>query len=181
MDIDLDQARAILARTPAALATLLTGLDEDWTHSNEGGESWSPFDVVGHLVHGEKTDWMGRMRIILDHGEERPFDPFDRFAQFEDSKGKSLEDLLEEFAQLRRLNLQKLDDWGLTSEDFDRRGRHPALGQVTLGELLATWVAHDLGHIAQIARVMAKQYGDQVGPWEEYLGVLRDRVEKRSS
>ena len=181
MEFSLSKAHAILARTPATLASLLTGLDDEWTRNNEGGDSWSPFDIVGHLIHGEKTDWMGRVRILLDHGEAREFDPFDRFAQFDADQGRSLEELLEEFAQLRRLNLQKLDLLELEGEDFDRTGRHPALGRVTLEELLATWVVHDLGHIAQIARVMAKQYGDRVGPWREYLSVLGDRVEKGSS
>lgn len=181
MKFSLSQAQSILARTPGTLAALLTGLDDDWTQHNEGGDSWSPFDIVGHLIHGEKTDWMGRLRILLDHGEDRAFDPFDRFAQFEASRGRTLEELLEEFAQLRRLNLQKLDLLELESEDFGRTGRHPALGRVTLEELLATWVVHDLGHIAQIARVMAKQYGDRVGPWREYLAVLGDRVQKGGS
>jgi len=181
MNFSLSQAQPILARTPATLAALLTGLDDDWTYNNEGGESWSPFDILGHLIHGEKTDWMGRVQILLDHGEARVFEPFDRFAQFEANRGRTLEELLGEFAQLRRLNLQKLNLLELEGEDFGRTGRHPALGRVTLEELLATWVVHDLGHIAQIARVMAKQYGDRVGPWQEYLSVLGDRVEKESS
>jgi hypothetical protein len=139
---------------------------------NEGPETWSPFDVVGHLIHGERTDWMQRVRIILDAGETRPFDPFDRFAQFRESQGRSLTDLLDEFGALRAENLRRLAQLELTGEDLDRRGLHPALGPVTMRELLATWVAHDLGHIAQITRVMAKRHADDVGPWREYLPVL---------
>lgn len=173
MTFDLDQSLAILARTPATLRFLLSGLDDGWVMYNEGGDTWSPFDVMGHLIHGEETDWMARLRIILDHGPDRPFNPFDRFAQFNVSQGKSLQDLLNTFAVLRQQNLDALRALSLTEADLDRDGMHPELGPVTLRQLLATWTVHDLGHIAQITRVMAKQYADEVGPWEAYLGVLR--------
>jgi hypothetical protein len=181
MGFDLGEARAVLARMPATLAALLTGLDDGWTGADEGPETWSPFDVVGHLIHGERTDWMQRVEIILEHGKDRAFEPFDRFAQIEASRGRSMEDLLEEFAKLRRANLEKLDALRLGPSDFERPGRHPELGAVTLGQLLATWVTHDLGHIAQIARVMAKRYGADAGPWAKYLSILRDRVDGPAS
>jgi len=164
---------ALLSRTPAALDTLLRDLPDAWTRRNEGEESWSAFDVVGHLIHGERTDWIPRARIILESGEARPFEPFDRLAQFRESKGKSLGELLEEFAQLRTQNLDELRGWSLREEDLVRRGRHPALGVVTLSQLLATWAGHDLTHLHQISRVMAHQLRGQVGPWVRYLGVLQ--------
>ncbi len=173
MEFDLDQAVEVLRRTPRTLRALLQGLPAGWTSNNEGPDTWSPFDVVGHLVHGEKTDWIGRARIILEHGEGRTFEPFDRFAQFRDSAGKSLEDLLDEFEELRAGNLDTLRGFELTPEQLELRGRHPGLGVVTLGQLLATWAAHDLGHVAQITRVMAKQYAGEVGPWRAYLSVLK--------
>ena len=166
------EATAILERTPLALDALLRGLPDGWIAAHEGGESWSPFDVVGHLVHGERTDWMQRARIILEHGEARPFDPFDRFAQFRDSAGRTLGDLLDEFAALRRENLEALAALRLSEADLDRRGRHPEFGTVTLRQLLATWVAHDLDHLFQISRVLAGQYADEVGPWRAYLRVV---------
>ena len=169
----LDESVAILTRTPATLDALLRGLPDGWIHAHEGGETWSAFDVIGHLNHCERADWVLRARIILEHGESRTFDPFDRFAQFEESKGKTLDGLLDEFATLRAENLRTLAAMNLTGADLDRRGRHPAFGEVTLGQLLATWTAHDLGHIAQIVRSMAKQYSDAVGPWEQYLSILR--------
>ncbi len=175
MDFDLKQAIEVLARTPQTLRTLLEGLPPDWTSNNEGPETWSPYDVLGHLIHGEKTDWIGRVRLILDHGENRTFEPFDRFAQFHESQGKSLEDLLDEFARMRARNLETLRGFELTPERLELRGRHPDFGTVTLRNLLATWTAHDLGHIAQITRVMAKQYSDYVGPWRAYLPVLEPR------
>ncbi len=168
----VEDAAAILARTPAALDALLRDLPDGWVTAHEGGESWSPFDVVGHLIHGERTDWMPRARIILEHGEARAFDTFDRFAQLEVSRGRTLASLLDEFAALRQQNLRELAALRLTEADLDRRGRHPQLGAVTLRQLLATWVAHDLGHVAQTARVMAKQYRDAVGPWRAYLPVM---------
>ncbi len=174
-DLELDEALAVLERTPAVLASWLGDLPDTWTAADEGPETWSAFDIVGHLIHGEKTDWIGRARIILEQGEGRAFDPFDRFAQFEDSRGRTLAELLEEFASRRAANLETLRGWDLQAADLERAGRHPELGRVTLGELLATWAAHDLGHIAQIARVMAKRYRTAVGPWAAYLPVLRDR------
>lgn len=169
---DLDEGVAILSRTPGMLDTLLRGLPEGWIAAHEGGETWSPFDVIGHLVHGERADWLARARIILEHGETRPFDKFDRFAQFTLSQGRTLESLLDEFGALRRENLRDLAALQLTPADLERRGQHPALGVVTLGQLLATWVAHDLDHVAQIARVLARQYSDAVGPWRAYLRVI---------
>ena len=176
MQFSLETALPILERTPSVLNELLCGLGDEWTTPNEGPETWSPFDVVGHLIHGERTDWIFRARIILDHGETRPFNSFDRFAQFEESRGKSMKTLLDEFAALRDQNLMALQDMNLSREDFDRRGVHPELGVVNLGQLLATWVVHDLEHIAQISRVMAKQYDGEVGAWRAYIPVLDDRT-----
>jgi len=168
----MEEAAAILARTPATLDALLRGLSDGWIAANEGGETWSPFDVIGHLIHGERTDWVQRARIILEHGETRPFDKFDRFAQFALSEGRSLASLLDEFATLRQENLRALERMRLTDADLDRRGRHPELGVVTLRQLLATWVAHDLDHVVQISRVLARQYSDEVGPWRAYLRII---------
>jgi len=162
----------VLARTPATLDVMLRGLPDGWIQAHEGGETWSPFDVIGHLIHGEQTDWVPRARIILEHGEARPFDKFDRFAQFELSRGRSVDSLLDEFAVLRRANLRDLAALEITEADLDRRGTHPGLGVVTLGQLLATWVAHDLDHVVQVARVLARQYSDAVGPWRAYLRVI---------
>lgn len=166
------EAVAILERTPRTLDALLRGLSDGWLAANEGGDTWSPFAVVGHLVHGERTDWMPRIRIILEHGEARPFDAFDRFAQFRESAGKTVEDLLDEFAALRQANLRDLAALDLTDADLARQGRHPALGVVTLRHVLATWVAHDLDHVVQISRVLAHQYADDVGPWRAYLRII---------
>jgi hypothetical protein len=168
----MDEAVAILERTPATLDALLRGLPEDWISANEGGDSWSPFDVIGHLIHGERTDWVPRARIIMEHGESRPFVKFDRFAQFEESKGRTLASLLDDFAALRREGLRELGALHLTNADLDRRGRHPELGIVTLRQLLSTWVAHDLDHVVQISRVLARQYSDEVGPWRAYLRII---------
>jgi len=168
----IEEAVAILERTPATLDALLRGLPETWIAGNEGDETWSSFDVVGHLIHGERTDWIPRARIILQEGEGRAFDKFDRFAQFAVSKNRPLAALLDEFASLRRENLEALKALKLTDADLDRRGRHPELGVVTLRELLSTWVAHDLDHIVQIARVLARQYSDEVGPWRAYLRII---------
>lgn len=172
MEFQLDQAKEILRRTPATLNSLLRHLPEEWVLSNEGPESWSPFDVVGHLIHGEETDWIPRARIILERGESRAFEPFDRFAMFEKSRGKSLGDLLDRFEWLRGESLKELEGMNLPPAMLEKRGTHPALGMVTLGQLLSTWVVHDLGHIGQIVRVMAKQYDEAVGPWQAYLPVL---------
>jgi hypothetical protein len=169
----LDEAIALLARTPSSLDALLRGLPMIWVSRNEGKDTWSPFDIMGHLIVGERTDWMPRVRIIVEHGEARPFDPFDRFAQMKQSQGKSLEQLLDEFDRLRSENLAALRAMNLQPDDLARRGRHPALGVVTLSELFATWTVHDLTHLHQLSRVMAHQYRDAVGPWSAYLGVLK--------
>lgn len=168
----ISDAVAVLSRTPPTLDALLRGLPDDWVTANEGAETWSPFDVLGHLIHGEKADWVPRARIILEHGEARVFDPFDRFAQFAQSQGRNLESLLDEFAALRRQSLHDLAALQIREADLDRCGRHPAFGAVTLRALLATWVAHDLDHIVQISRVLARQYADEVGPWRAYLRVI---------
>jgi DinB superfamily len=173
MEHNLDHTVRLLARTPAGLDVLLRDLPQTWTSRNEGENTWSAFDVVGHLVHGERTDWMLRAKMILQFGETRAFEPFDRWGQVRESEGKSLGELLDEFARLRRENLIELRALDLRPEDLDRRGRHPALGVVTLSELLATWAAHDLTHLHQISRVMAHQYREAVGPWSQYLGVLQ--------
>jgi hypothetical protein len=173
MDQDLQTTMSLLARTPAALAALLRGLPEDWTHSNEGEGTWSAFDIMGHLIHGERTDWLPRTKWVLQVGESRPFEPFDRTAQARASQGKSLAQLLDEFAGLRAENLAALRAMNLRPSDLERRGLHPALGTVTLSQLLATWAAHDLTHLHQLARVMAHQYRGAVGPWSAYLGVLQ--------
>jgi uncharacterized damage-inducible protein DinB len=171
----LDDAVAVLERTPASLSSLLAGLPEGWIRANEGEGTWSPYDVIGHLIHGERTDWLPRARHILA-GDTRPFAAFDRTAQFTESQGKSLGELLATFAELREANLAALREMRLTSADLDRTGLHPALGEVTLGQLLATWVVHDLDHVGQIARTMAKAYAGAVGPWSAYLSILRDRT-----
>ena len=167
----LDDSLAILSRTPTVLDHWLRGLPRSWIHDNEGPDTWSPYDVVGHLIHGETTDWISRAQIILEHGDTRPFEPFDRFAQL-DKTDESIDQRLDEFTTLRRASLEALVGMALTPTDLQRRGHHPELGQVTLGELLATWTAHDLNHIVQIARVMARRYRDDVGVWREYLGVM---------
>ena len=172
MEFQLDDAKAVLRRTPATLEILLTDLPEKFLRSNEGPATWSPFDVLGHLIHGEETDWIPRARIILEHGENRAFDPFDRFAMFEKSKDKSLGELLATFERLRSESLQQLDEMNLTSVLLSKRGMHPELGVVTLSQLLSTWVVHDLGHIGQVVRAMAKQYGEAVGAWRAYLPIL---------
>jgi len=168
----LPETIAILSRTPATLNVLLRGLPEMWVLRNEGKATWSVFDIVGHLIVGERTDWIPRARIILEHGEARAFDPFDRFAQSRESTGKTLEQLLDEFARIRAEKLDELRALNLKPQDFERRGRHPALGIVTLSQLLATWAVHDLTHLHQISRVMAHQYREVVGPWTRYLGVM---------
>lgn len=172
MDFNLPQAIALLERTPAVLDALLRDLPPVWTTPNEGPDTWSPFDVVGHLIHAEETDWIPRATLILEEGETRPFPPFDRFAQFELSKSKTLPELLDTFAQRRAASLETLRRFALTPADLDRTGQHPALGRVTLRELLATWTVHDLNHLAQISRVMSLQYTAEVGPWRAYLAVL---------
>ena len=173
MEFQLDQAKQILRNTPATLRSLLEHLPEPWITANEGDNTWSPFDVLGHLIHGEETDWIPRARIILSGGEARSFETFDRFAMFERSKGKTLAELLAKFEAARQTSLRELDEMRLTPELLEKRGRHPELGEVTLGQLLATWVVHDLDHIAQIVRVMSRQYKDAVGPWSAFLRVLQ--------
>jgi hypothetical protein len=172
MKVDIEEAKIILGRTPETLDVWLRDVPEPWLMNNVGGESWSPFHVVGHLIHGEKTDWIPRAKIILEQGELQAFEPFDRFAQLTDNVGRGIAELLDEFATLRRKNLGEWRSLNVTPKDLTRKGRHPDFGSVTLGELLATWVAHDLGHIAQVARTMAQQYQSEVGPWREYLPVL---------
>ena len=172
MQFDLQKSLEILERTPSVLTALLTGVSNDWTQNNEGLDTWSPFDVLGHLIVGEKTDWIPRTEIILS-GSKEPFPPFDMKAQFEASKGKTMGGLLEEFSVLRKQNIAKLKSFELDEQKLNQVGTHPALGEVTLRQMLATWTAHDLGHIAQISRVMAKQYKTEVGPWIQYLGILK--------
>lgn len=172
MEFQLQPAREILRRTPAVLNALLLHLPDEWSKQNEGPDSWSPFDVVGHLIHGEETDWIPRARIILTDGVARPFAPFDRFAQEERSAGQTLDELLATFALLRAKNLAQLEQWQLTEQELEKQGTHPEFGAVTLRQLLATWVAHDLSHLAQISRVMSKQYSEAVGPWKAYLPIL---------
>ena len=173
MEHNLDSTIAVLTRTPAALNAFLRDLPEAWTLQNEGENTWSVFDVIGHLIHGERTDWMVRTKLILKYGDTCPFERFDRFAQTRESQGKSLPQLLDEFARLRKENLAELRRLGLRSEDMKRRGKHPELGTVTLSELLATWAAHDLTHLHQISRIMANQYREAVGPWTKFLGVMQ--------
>jgi hypothetical protein len=172
MNYNKEEACQILERTPAVLNTILRGLPEAWTLSNEGPETFSPFDVIGHLIHGELTDWRERTMLILQHGTDRPFTPFDRFAQYELSKGKTLEQLLDRFAQLRAENMQWFRALQLETIDLDRKGMHPVLNEVSLRNLLSTWVVHDLTHIAQITRVMAKQYKQEIGPWAQFFRII---------
>lgn len=172
MEFQLTHAVEILERTPAAFRALLGGLPEAWTAPNEGPGTFSAFDNVGHLIHGERTDWIPRVQIILAQGPNRRFEPYDRFAQYRESEGKSVAELLDEFARLRAGNLTTLREWQLTDRELALEGEHPGLGTVTLRQLLAAWVAHDLGHVAQTTRVLAKQYREAVGPWRAYLPVL---------
>jgi hypothetical protein len=172
MDFQLTDGLQILERTPSTYRAMVGGLTEAWTAPNEGPDTFSAFDNVGHLIHGERTDWIPRARIILAQGETRRFEPFDRFAQYRESNGRTLAQLLDEFAILRRDNLVTLRGWQLSDRELALEGQHPELGTVTLRQLLSTWVAHDLGHVAQTARVLAKQYRDAVGPWRAYLPVL---------
>ncbi len=172
MEFDLQKSLEILERTPGVLNSMLGGLSQDWTANNEGSESWSPFDMLGHLVHGEQTDWLPRMELILSEKEDNTFEPFDRFAQFRNSKGKTMQQLLDEFTFLRTNNLGSVRARNLGRKELQLKGFHPSLGEVSLAELLAAWVVHDLNHLAQISRVMAWQYRDAVGPWKAYLGIL---------
>jgi len=173
MNFTLEKSLEILERTPDVLITMLQDISADWTSVNEGDETWSVYDILGHLIHGEKTDWVPRADIILSENSDKKFKPFDRFAQFEDSKGKSLSQLLKEFKILRERNIEQLRSKKLTDKNLEDKGIHPAFGEVTLSQLLSTWVVHDLNHIAQISRVMAKQYKAAVGPWTAYLKILQ--------
>ncbi len=172
MHFNLDKSYEILERTPSVFKTLLSDISDDWSMNNEGPETFSPYDVIGHLIHGEKTDWRDRATMILEYGESKTFVPYDRFAQFEQSKGKSLQQLLKEFEELRATNLKWLQSLKLTETDLDKKGVHPGLGPVTLRQLLSTWVIHDLTHISQVTRVMAKQYKEEIGPWIEYFRIM---------
>jgi hypothetical protein len=173
MNFTIDKSIEILERTPEVLHLLLSGLSADWITANEGENTWNPYDIIGHLIHGEKTDWIVRARLILSNQENKTFVPFDRFAQFENSKGKSLTELLDEFKALRIKNIAALKSMHIDDNTLNQKGIHPDFGEVTLRQLLATWVVHDLDHIAQISRVMAKHYNEDVGPWIEYLKILR--------
>ena len=173
MEPELEQTTSLLARTPAALDALLRDLPDAWTFRNEGEGTWTAFDVVGHLIHCEETDWMPRVRMIMQFGDSRTFEPFDREGHAQAIAGKSLGQLLDELAHLRAENLRELRALHLSRADLARRGQHPSLGAVTLSQLLATWAAHDLTHLHQISRVMAHQYRDAVGPWSHYLGVMK--------
>ena len=173
MKFTVDKSLEILERTPKVLITMLQDISADWTSPNEGGDSWSVYDIIGHLIHGEKTDWVPRTEIILSENSDKKFAPFDRFAQFEDSKGKTLNQLLTEFKTLRESNTEQLRSKKITDKNLEEIGIHPAFGHVTLSQLLSTWVVHDLNHIAQISRVMAKQYKVEVGPWTGYLRILQ--------
>lgn len=172
MKFCLEESYKILERTPAVLKTILDNLPDNWVMSDEGPDTFSSYDVIGHLIHGEKTDWAIRTRHILEYGATTPFEPYDRFAQYELSKGKTLLQLLEEFETLRKNNLQWLQSLRLSESDLDKTGLHPALGVVSLRNLLAAWVVHDLTHIAQVTRVMAKQYKEEIGPWTEFFRIL---------
>ena len=172
MKYSLERSYEILDRTPAVLQALLVGLSDDWVMPNVGPETFSPYDVIGHLVHGEKTDWVVRTKLILEFGNTQTFEKYDRFAQYEESKGKSLQQILDEFAAIRKENMIWFKSLNLTEDDLNSKGMHPVLGEVTLRNLLATWVVHDLTHIAQITRVMAKQYKSEMGPWPEFFRIL---------
>lgn len=172
MKYSLEKSYQILERTPAVLQSLLAGLSDDWIMPNEGSETFSPYDVVGHLIHGEKTDWTARMKMILEFGNTKTFERWNRVAMYEESKGKTMQQLLDEFAAIRKQNMAWFRSLNLTEADFDRKGMHPVLGDVTLRNLLATWVAHDLTHMAQITRVMAKQYKEEMGPWPQFFRIL---------
>lgn len=180
MDFDLAMATEVLRRTPRALEDLLGGLPEPWVRGTEGPDTFSAFDVVGHLIDGEETDWIPRARIILSNGPDPRFEPYDRFRHWTRNVGRTLPSLLEEFARLRAENLGTLESWKLTEEQLGLPGVHPTLGAVTLRQLLAAWVVHDLGHVAQVARVMAKQYREAVGPWVPFMPVLTDHERPRS-
>ena len=173
MTYEIEKAIEILERTPSVIEALLIGVSKEWLMNNEGENTWSPFDIVGHLIHGEKTDWIPRAKIILSNSENKTFEPFDRFAQENESQGKTIEDLIEEFKVRRKENIIELKSLQINKSKLEEKGMHPELGEVNLKELLSTWVVHDLGHISQISRVMAKQYKGEVGAWKAYLGILK--------
>lgn len=173
MKFELAKAAEILKQTPFTLQQMLEGLSDDWTVSSGDRKSWGVYDVIGHLIHGEETDWIPRAEIILKQGENRTFESFDRVAQFDGSNNKSLNDLITEFSHLRNTNLETLARWELTPEQFELKGMHPELGEVNLGQLIATWVVHDLNHILQVSKILAKKYDAEVGPWKEYLSILK--------
>ncbi|PTB95534.1 hypothetical protein C9994_11220 [Marivirga lumbricoides] len=173
MIFELNKSKEILERTPEVLETLLNGLSKEWVENNEGEKTWSPYDIVGHLISGEKTDWIIRIKTILSDSESKLFEPFDRFAQLNENQNRPIEDLINEFKLLRKKNLNELKLLNISQKDFEKVGIHPEFGNVTLKQLISTWAVHDLGHIAQITRVMAKQYTKEVGPWISYLGVLK--------
>jgi len=173
MTFEIDKAIEILERTPLAIETLLKGISEEWLKNNEGENTWSPYTIVGHLIHGEKTDWIPRAKIMLSDAQNKTFEPFDRFAQMRENQDKSIDELLAEFKDLRSQNLQELKSLQINNSKLSSKGVHPELGEVSLEELLSTWVVHDLGHISQITRVMAKQYKNEVGAWKAYLGILK--------
>ena len=173
MNFSLDKSIELLERTPTVIAYLTEDLSSEWTDNNEGGDTWSVFDVIGHLIHGDRTDWITRTEIILSDKDNKAFDPFDRFAQFETSEGKTLPQLLEEFKIIRISNIARLRKLQIKEQDLTKTGIHPTFGLVTLSQLLSTWVVHDLDHISQISRIMAKQYKEQTGPWIEFLKILR--------
>ncbi|MDQ6787571.1 MAG: DinB family protein [Acidobacteriota bacterium] len=173
MKFQIEKAVEILSQTPATVKSLLGNLSDDWIKNEADAEDWSPFDIVGHLIHGEETDWIPRAEIILGQGESPTFEPFDRFAQFEKSKGKTLNELIETFAALRTKNLETLREMNLTEEKLNLKGTHPELGEVTLEQLLATWTVHDLNHIKQVATVLARKCAENVGVWKKYLSILQ--------
>lgn len=173
MNFDIQKSIEILSRTPKTLAFLLSGLSDEWIRNNEGEGTWSPYDILGHLIHGEKTDWIPRAKIILSDAEDKTFEPFDRLAQMQEDQTRPIEELLKEFAKLRVKNLEELKSLEIDDAKLSEKGIHPELGEANLKNLLATWVAHDLGHTAQITRVMAKQYTSEVGPWAAYMGILK--------
>ncbi|AXT21016.1 DinB family protein [Flavobacteriaceae bacterium AU392] len=174
MEFSIDRSVEILRQTPSTLEMFLSNLSDDWIFVNEGKDTWNAFDIIGHFIHGEKTDWIPRLNIILDDNKNKKFDPYDRFAQFENSKGKTLNDLLQEFKHLRNENLNYLESLKLTEDKFDLAGIHPAFGAVTIKQLISAWTVHDLGHIYQITRVFAKQYKESMGPFAEYISIVKD-------
>ena len=180
MKFEVEHALQILSRTPATVRALVSGLGDEWTKPNEGADTFSVFDVVGHLVDGEETDWIARAQIILVEGDNGTFDPYDRFRHYERNRGRSIESLIDELEQLRTRNLDLVKAWNLDDHKLALTARHPLLGMVTMRQLLSAWVVHDLGHIAQISRVMAKQYRDEIGPWAPYLPVVTDHETPRS-